>query len=590
MPFDGIVLSAVRQELKTKLAAGRIDKIYQPQPDLILMHIRQRTGNYKLLLSAHPIDARVHLTTTTYPNPSSPPLFCMVLRKHLEGGKISGILQKGLERQLTFCVEVLDETGQLKTKHLTIEIMGKHSNIILSDPETSLIIDGIKRFSHAVSRHREVLPGRIYTAPPDQHKEDPLLLAEEDFRQVLLAQDIGSKISKLIVSSFTGFGTVLAQEIIYRCGLEQNSTLDLLGEYELVRLWQEFKAIAETVKTGDYRPSVYYKHDAPFDYAAIQLTSYEDAVRQDFGSVSAAVDCYFSAKKAKDELQSAKSGLTRLLTKELDRNKKKQALQEETVNAAQTAEKYRLLGELITANIYRIKKGMDSVLVENFYDPEHGLVNIVLNPEYTPAQNAQVYFKKYNKARDGAKKNSQHLRQTRAEITYLESVLHSVEEAQSAAEIDDIKNELSSAGYPAMQVNKAEKIAKTMPPKDQLKPLLFKSTSGLTILVGKNNKQNDLLTRSAKGDDIWLHVKDLPGSHVIIKTEGSSVAESALLEAAYLAAYFSKGRYSGQVPVDWTLRKNVIKPSGAKPGQVIYEQHQTIYVTPEEEMVARLKA
>ncbi|WP_227767018.1 Rqc2 family fibronectin-binding protein [Zhaonella formicivorans] len=589
MAFDGIVLAAVQQELSARLLNGRIDRIYQPSSDTVVLHIRQRSGNFKLLLSAHAYDARVHLTTANFSNPFNPPLFCMVLRKHLEGGKILSIEQEELERLLSFTVEALDELGQMKSKQLIVEIMGKHSNILLVDPESNTIIDGIKRYTHAVSRHREVLPGRVYIAPPAQHKLNPLHISEEQFKAALFNDNFSAKVSKILVKQLAGLSSLMANEIVYRAGLDQEITLELLGDYDLTRLWQELQSIAAAVKTGAFTPSVYSFRDNLLDYAAIKLQQFPFAQEMIFPGMSEALDSFFQAKQAKDELQRAKNELRRILTKELERNRKKQALQEETIAQAKLAEPYRIKGELLTANIYRVSKGDKTVLVENFYNPDDGPLLIELKPELSPAQNAQTYFKKYNKAKAGAKKAQEQLRLTNEEIYYLESVLESVDRANQMAELAEIRSEMIAQGYLEQDIPRKSK----KPQQEQAKamPMVFRASSGLPILVGKNNRQNDWLTmKLAKDHDIWLHVKDLPGSHVVIQTGGKNVPDSALLEAATLAAYFSKGQYSGQVPVDWTLKKYVRKPNGAKPGMVIYDHQQTIYVTPEEEVVNKLKA
>lgn len=589
MPFDGIVLSAVQQELQAKLLQGRIDKIYQPSADTIVMHIRQPAETYKLLLSAHATNGRVHLTQASFSNPFSPPLFCMVLRKHLEGGRITAITQAGLERQLIITVEALDELGEWKTKLLIVEIMGKHSNIILVNKENQLILDGIKRYTHAVSRHREVLPGKIYVAPPDQKKLNPLVLREEDFREALLSADLSSKICQVLVKKIAGLSTVLAREMVFRAGLDPEAPVEIIGEYELIRLWQELQELAAAVKTNSFQPSVYFQQEKVLDFAAIQLKHLACAQERSFPSISAALDCFFQEKQAQENLEKSRQELQKIITKELEKKYKKRTILEETIAQAKNAEPYRIKGELITANIYRINRGDTKVLVHNFYDPNNSLMEIELDPELTPSENAQAYFKKYNKAKAGAKMAAQQLAVTNEEIYYLESVLQGLENASSLEDIREIEREMTAQGYLTNPEEKAkQRTAKKEDGKSQ--PLKFSSSEGFTILVGKNNRLNDWLTmKVAKDHDLWLHVKDLPGSHVIVQTDGKKVPENTLLEAATLAAYYSKGKYSSNIAVDWTYKKNVRKPSGAKPGMVIYENHQTIYVTPEEKIIEKIK-
>ncbi|MDS1029629.1 NFACT RNA binding domain-containing protein [Bacillota bacterium LX-D] len=588
MAFDGFVMSTVKEELTDKLLAGRIDKIYQPNADLLILHIRQRSGNYKLVISTHAYNCRIHLTSVNFPNPLNPPIFCMVLRKHLEGGKIIALQQQNLERQLIITIEALDELGQLKAKQLVIEIMGKHSNVILLDKEKNTIIDGMKRYTHAVSRHREVLPGRTYIEPPNQGKINPLELTEDKFRSVLLNNEYNIKVQKALVNNFSGFSSLLAREVVFRAGLEQDVVLDVIGDYDLTRLWQGLQQITTLVSTKQSKPTLYYDHEGPKDFSFLNLEHLANVAAVKFPSMSEALDAFFKEKQEKEDLAKEKHTLAKVLQKELEKNHKKRLLQEETIALAKKAEPFRIYGELLTANIYRIAKGEKVITVENFYHPENKKVQIQVNPELSPVQNAQAYFKKYNKAKAGAVKAQEQLNFTLAEINYLDSILQSVEQTTQLAELAEIKNEMIAANYispPNLKPGKKSKIEK----QQKIEPLVFTSSEGFHIYIGKNNKQNDwLTTKFAKDDDLWLHVKDLPGSHVIIKTEGKKVPDQTLLEAAHLAAYYSKGQHSSQVPVDYTLKKYVKKPAGAKPGMVIFEHNQTIYITPTEDLISKL--
>lgn len=590
MPFDGVVLAAVQQELQNKLLQGRIDKIYQPSADLIILHVRQRESSYKLLISAHATNARIHLTEASFTNPLSPPLFCMVLRKHLEGGRIVDISQTELERQLTISVEAFDELGERKRKNLIVEIMGKHSNIILVNEENQQILDGIKRYTHAVSRHREVLPGKTYIAPPSQNKLNLFQLTEEKFREVFLNAEFSAKVCRVLAKNITGLSTVLAKEITYRAGLNPEANVEILGDYDFIRLWQELQQLVSTIKNNTFKPRAYFQQGVGLDFAPIQLTHFTEGQELLFPSISAALDHFYQEKQGREDLEKVRQQLQKIVTKELDKKYKKKALQEEAITQAKDAEPYRIQGELITANIYRIKPGDTQVEVNNFYDPENTLLTIELNPELSPSENAQHYFKKYNKAKAKAKKAAQQLELTREEIYYLESILQGLENAGNLDDIREIEREMKAQGY--LPHHEAQAKKKTAHKKETAKsqPLKFLSREGFTILVGKNNRLNDWLTmKVAKAHDLWFHVKDLPGSHVIVQTQGKTVSQETLLEAAALAAYYSKGKYSSNVPVDWTYKKHVRKPSGAKPGMVIYENYQTIYITPEEKIIEKIK-
>jgi len=588
MAFDGIVLAAVTTELQD-LVGSRIMKIYQPDAHSLLLHLYNRQNKAKLYISTHPVNGRIHLTKLNYDNPLNPPLFCMLLRKHLEGGKIVAITQgENLERILTISVEVFDELEDRKLKQLIIEIMGKHSNLILVDPATGIIHDGIKRYSHEVSRYREVLPGKPYLPPPIQNKLDLLTIKEEQFKSALLAAPLNSFVYKLLVKNLGGISTPVAKELMLAAGLPLELTLASMGDYEFSLLWKQLVALSKQVSCRNFTPLVYRRVEELLDFSAVPYNFSLQAEKLFFPSMSQALDYYFEQKMLQEELAQEKRSLLKVLNKEAERNYKKKMLQEETVNFAKDAEPFRIMGELLTANIYRIKKGMEEITVENFYDQENKLITIPLEKELTPAQNAQAYFKKYNKAKASAEKALTQLQLTCEELDYLESVIQSVEQAEALTEIEEIKQELIKEGYLTSSASKKAKLKPAARSKPEF--LRFTSSAGFPILVGKNNRQNDLLTlKIAKDHDLWFHVKGLPGSHVIVQTAGKEVPDSTIEEAALVAAYYSKGQSSSQVPVDWTLKKYVKKPSGAKPGKVIYEHYKTIYLTPDKHKLAKLE-
>jgi len=584
MPFDGLMLAAVCTELNATIVGARIEKIYQPARNDIILHLSRPRERHRLLLSAHPRDARVHLSYRPTENPVQPPTFCMVLRKHLEGGYIKDIEQPGLERMLKIHIDARDELGRPSKKLLICEIMGKHSNILLVDPVENIIIDGIRRYSHEVSRHREVLPGRPYISPPAQPKYNPLELNEDSFRNMLLEAPLDNKVLRVLQAGLEGLSTVMAREILYRALLPEDLVINHCGEHEMRILWQALQSITVPASKGQFNATIIRDRNGnPLEFAAFNITKFENYPRQQ-GKPSEILDTFFTAFKLLDRFKGEKQSLKTILKKEIKRLDKKRSLQTQSANNAEKAENYRIYGELLTANIYRLKKGADEIVVDNFYDPEGGTVTIPLDPGLSPAENAQSYFKKYVKAKNTRKAALEQAQKSKEELDYLEGVLLTVEQATTLSDLEEIRQELVEQGYIKNKIlkNKADK-------QPGFSPLSFVSSDGFTILVGRNNKQNDKLTmKIAKDNDIWLHTKDIPGSHVIIKTEGFQVPENTLREAAMLAAYYSQARYSRNVPVDYTRRKHVKKPRGAKPGYVIYEQQRTAVVNPDEELVTSL--
>ncbi|MGI6065361.1 MAG: Rqc2 family fibronectin-binding protein [Bacillota bacterium] len=578
MPFDGFVLAAVAAELKKKIIFGRIMKIYQPQPNLIVLRIRKEKDNLQLLISAHPVTGRIHLSQETRENPLKAPLFCMVLRKHLEGGRITGIEQEGLERVLKIRVEAVDEIGEKSEKFLIGEIMGKHSNIILVDPKQNEILDGIRRYTHLVSRHREVLPGRPYLPPPSQNKKNPLEIDEDNFRVQLLDTSLSTKLSNALVKNFSGFSPLLAREVVTRAQLPENITIDSMGDYDFIKCWQAFQEIIEGIKTGIYRPTIAGNERELWDFSFVPLFQYDSSQLQEFPEMSQALDFFYSQREQQELFSSRQRELEKVIKQEIDRLTKKISLQEEKKKETDNGETFRVYGELITAYMYLLKKGMVKAELENFNQAGTKL-EVPLDPRLTPAENAQVYFKKYNKAKSAKVLVEEQIKKGRSEMAYLESVLASLEQAVNLADLNEIRIELAETGYLKEKHQPRKKSAEPVLP-----PLSFVTPDGYTILVGKNNKQNDRLTLKTAGkDDMWLHTKNIPGSHVIIrKKPGADIPFSTIETAAKLAAFYSKARYSSQVPVDYTLVRQVKKPAGAKPGMVIYFEQKTIYVTPED--------
>ncbi len=579
MSFDGLVMAAVKKELKETIVGGRIEKIYQPLPDEIVLIIHKEKSKYRLLASADARNARVHLTGSSRENPLTPPLFCMVLRKHLEGGKIIDIHQPGLERVFNIRVEAVDELGMLSEKKLVCEVMGKHSNIILVDPSTNMILDGINRYSYATSRHREILPGRQYIPPPETGKINPLEVTEEAFRGALWDPEQDIPAETILLQKFEGFSPQTCREIIVRAGMDPAASNQSLGEIDLRRLWESFKCVQDSAVSGRFEPSICYKGNRPAAFSAIRLTQFSDCCCKQ-GRINEILDEFFSVREKQDRFQRDISELMKTVRNEIKKCHNKIAVHEQTLRRAENAEALRMSGELITANIFQIPAGASSVELVNYYDPEGNTVVIPLDPQLSPAENAQSYFKRYNKARKSLAVAESYLKETKAELDYLESVMAALEQAEDNNDLRQIRSELVKEGY--VKPEAGSKGTRKPEPSPEPGLITFRSSEGFNILVGRNNRQNDHLTmKIARPDDLWLHVKDIPGSHVLVKNPGGGeIPAPTVQRAAEIAAYYSRARESSKVPVDYTFRKHVRKPKGAKPGMVVYDNQKTILVEP----------
>ncbi|AXI39897.1 MAG: hypothetical protein C6W58_12290 [Bacillaceae bacterium] len=566
MSFDGIFTYCVQRELKQELEGGKITKIHQPSKHDLILQIRQKGKNYRLLISNHPNFARIHLTASHYDNPQEPPMFCMVLRKHLEGSIIEEISQVGLDRIVMLQMRSRNELGDITRKQLFVEIMGKHSNIILVDQEKKMIIDSIKHVSAAVNRHRSVLPGHAYVFPPDQGKLNPFHASEET---VLKKIDLFSgKFEKQIVDQFAGISPLLAKEIVYRSGIANKESVA-----------RTLMSVLNQIKSGSIVPQMTKTLNKEYFY--ILPLEHVKGERKTFSTISELLDRYFYSKAERDRVKQQGQDLERFIINERKKNETKIQKLKHTLKEAEKANTLQLYGELLTANMHAVKKGDKEVEVINYYDEDGQKIKIPLDPLKTPSENAQSYFQKYQKAKNSVLVVKSQIEKAEQEIEYFDRLLQQLETA-SPKDLEEIREELIEGGY----LKKRANIQK----KKNAKPVLeaYLSSDGAEILVGKNNKQNEYLTnRVAARDDIWLHTKDIPGSHVVIRKKDPS--EQTILEAANLAAYFSKARQSSSVPVDYTKVRYVKKPNGAKPGFVIYENQQTVYVTPDEELVLKLK-
>ncbi|WP_335870554.1 Rqc2 family fibronectin-binding protein [Bacillus sp. 2205SS5-2] len=566
MSFDGLFTKAMTEELTSMLTGGRISKIHQPYQNETIFVVRAQGQNHRLLLSAHPNYARVQLTKEAYENPSSPPMFCMLLRKHLEGYTIEKIHQPSLERMIIFEVRGRNEIGDESVKQVIVEIMGRHSNIILVDKERNMILDSIKHVSFAVNSHRAILPGQLYTFPPAQEKNSPLTVSSDDLLSKL---DFNSgKLDKQLVQSFAGVSPLLAKEILHRAGLPNRNSLPTA-----------FINVLELLKQKQYSPTITYGQKENFH--CIPLLHLEGE-QESFPTLSLMLDRFFYQKAERDRVKQQGNDLEKFLKNERDKNITKIKKLEETLQLANNANEYQLKGELLTANLFSVSKGMSSIEVVNYYDEDANTITVELDPLKSPSDNAQRYFTKYQKAKTAIGIVADQIEKAKEEIGYFDLLVQQIESA-SPKDIEEMREELVEEGYIRQKTSKKKKPTNKKPQLEE-----YTSSDGDSIFVGKNNKQNEYLTtRFAHKSDIWLHTKEIPGSHVVIKN--SEPTKKTLTEAAILSAYYSKSRDSSSVPVDFTQVRHVKKPNGSKPGFVIYDQQQTLYVTPEIDIVRKLK-
>lgn len=551
MAFDGIITCAMVKELQDTINLGKIEKVYQPEADELVFHIHTKNGNVKLYASAASSHARLHFIEGSVQNPPVPLAFCMLLRKHLQGGRIVDIEQKDSERIIEISLETLNELGFTVSKKLIFEIMGKHSNIILVDMTTGKIIDSIKRVSIDVNRVRQILPGKEYEYPPAQDKISFKEIEEDELNAI----EGGSKI---ILSKVGGISPAIARQLEH-------------AENPYALLTQ----ILDSIRLGTAVPRIYLdEKDAPQEFHVTDLSEYENgAVRQDFDTLSKCLAYYFDHKESSNRARQKSHDLVKSVSSTLDKlYLKKQRLSEDLLKA-ENSEDLRLFGELLTANMHLIKPGDKSVDVLNYYDGS--TVKIPLDERHTPAKNAQQYFKRYGKAKTAVKEKQVQLEENQSDIQYLESVLTYLNNTDSVEEIEALRGELVETGY----VRRRKTGFKEKKYKPQ--PYKYTTSDGFEVLVGRNNRENDILTlKTASKTDVWMHTKDIPGSHVIVQTGGMEITETAVFEAAAIAAYHSKGRTGENIPVDYVPVRYVKKPAGAKPGMVIFTNNRTVWVNP----------
>ena len=577
MALDGLVLHAVVHELQA-CVGGRINKIHQPTDNDVVLHLRAQGQNIKLLLSANPTYPRVHATELPYVNPVEAPMFCMLLRKHLESGIIEAVEQVGMERIMHIRVRHRDELGDMSTKVIIVEIMGRHSNIILLDPNTGTIIDGIHHVTPSISAYRIVMPGSQYTAPPEQDKMNPLEADEAAFLHVFAA-DSRDEPEQRMVAAFSGLSPLIAKEITYR---SRNYSPGAQLSFAPAALWQAFEDVMTAVREHKYEPVIAEQASSGKLFFAMTPLTHIEGPSVAYPTASACLEQFYGDKAERDTVKQRVADLLRFLQNEKNKNVKKLEKLHETVEDSKDADKHRILGELLTTSLHQLKRGDKELETINYYDEDQAMIRITLDPLLTPSENAQRYFKKYTKMKNSTAIVEEQIAQTHQEIDYLSTLLQQLSVA-SLQDIEEIRDELMEQGYLRDRNKKQRK------KKKQDKPALacYTSTNGTPIYVGKNNTQNEYLTnRLSSPTDTWLHTKDIPGSHVVIRSD--SFSDETLLEAAQLAAYFSQAKQSSQVPVDYTLIKHVHKPNGSKPGFVIYVNQKTLFVTPDENKIKQL--
>lgn len=583
MAFDGITIANITKELEQTLLGGRIYKIAQPESDELLLTVKNHSTQYRLFLSADASLPLIYLTQANKPSPLTAPGFCMLLRKHLQNARIVGIRQPGLERIIHLELEHLNELGDVCRKKLIIEIMGKHSNIIFCDDDDR-IIDSIKHISGMISSVREVLPGRTYFIPKTQDKEDPLsdaLLSYEAFRSKMQARPM--PLYKALYTSYTGLSPVIAQEICYRAGVDADLPANVLAsartdEHALEAGLSEslpavhgaFTDMMEQVKAGDFAPVIVYAGREPIEFAAIALTLYADKETQAVSSISAVLEQYYAQRNIVTRIRQKSADLRKIVQTALERNVKKYDLQRKQMQDTEKKDKYKVYGELLNTYGYSAQPGDKSLKALNYYTNE--MIEIPLDETLSPQENAQKYFDKYGKLKRTYEALSELTIQVKQEIEHLESILAALDIALQEDDLVQIKEELIESGYIRRKGgNKKVKITS--------RPFHYVSSDGFHLYVGKNNYQNDELTfKFATGGDWWFHAKQIPGSHVILKTDGKEVPDRAFEEAARLAAYYSKGREQDKVEIDYIQKKHVKKPAGAKPGFVVYYTNYSMVI------------
>ena len=583
MSLDGIAMRALAHSLEQSLLGGRIDKISQPNATSIVMTIRAQGTNHKLYATINPQSARVSLTQQQFNSPLTPPQFCMVLRKHIQGATIEAIHQMEWERMIAFALRGRNEIGEVTTFNMIFETMGKNSNIVLLDNNNN-ILDAIKRVGANTNQLRQFQPGIPFVMPPAQNKIPLDSLTEESLSESFLSIGLQKMVSKALLQTVAGLGPQTVTELLVRANIAPDTRVEYLGEIDYSKLFRTCQDLLKTAQERTWSPTLVFDDKDIFAFAPFTLKQFDSFHQETRPNMTLLLEDFYAIKEHQEIFSQKRTSLERIVRHEKERCEKKLALQLEKIDELEFADDYRIKGELITANLYRIKQG-PTAEVENFYKEGAPTEIIEMNPSRTPNENAQAFFKKYNKAKISAEKAALQADKTSAELHYLSTIEDSLMQAQNDDDLLDVRLELEESGYAKHRAQGKNKKAKHAPQPTHL------FIDGYELYIGKNNHQNDYVTvKIGRNADMWLHTKDIHGAHVIIKAPRSydGFSPEIIEKAAMLAAYFSKARYSAKVPVDFTLRKNVHKPSGAKPGMVIYTDQQTFYSTPDEASINEL--
>lgn len=586
MPLDALCLSGVIHELNTSLAGARVDKIYQPGRDEVVLALRtQSVGNVRLLLSANPAHPRLHLTTLPLENPEKPPMFCMLLRKHLSGARLLELVQPPLERAAVLRFEALNELGDRVERRLVLEAISHKTNLVLLDGD-GRILDCIRHTGGDVTTGRILQPGMFYRLPPGVDKENPLTADRERLESLLSAAPEEAQSDKWLLDTFGGLSPLICRELVHQAAGATDARLHTLGPQGQARLLDRLEGLKEIVTSGQYTPTMISLEGHPKDFTFLPVGQYEGAAQvEDWPAFSPLLDAFFEQRERQDRIKQRGQDLIKSVTNARDRTARKLANQEKELAATKNRDRLRQLGDILTSNFYQMEKGMARLRAVDFYDPEGKEIDIKLDPLLTPQQNAAKYYKDYNRAKKAEEMLTIQLEKGRKELDYLNSVLENISLAEGERDLAEIRQELADTGYlrrPGKAKDRGRRVVS--------KPMEFMSTAGLRISVGKNNSQNDLLTCKLAGKgDIWFHTQKIHGSHVILWAGGEAPDLQSLNEAAILAAWFSQARESSKVPVDYTPVRYVKKPGGARPGMVIYTTYETAQVTPDGELAKRLR-
>lgn len=580
MALDGITIAGLVQELDKALTGGKINKIAQPEPDELILTIKNQRTQYRLYISASASLPLIYLTDTNKPSPLTAPNFCMLLRKHIGSGKIISVTQPSLERVICFEIDHLNELGDLCRKKLMVEIMGKHSNIIFCDDQLK-IIDSIKHVPAHVSSVREVLPGRMYFIPETQEKKNPKEATMDEFTESISGKPMA--VAKAISASYTGISYGMAEEIAYRASIDGGQPVDALSDVEKQHLAGTFLRLMDDINLGQFQPNIVFNDGEPIDFSSVSMMRYANYTEESFESISKVLEQYYAQKNVITRIRQKSTDLRKIVQTALERNVKKYDLQLKQMADTQKKEKYRIYGELINTYGYSVPAGEKSFEALNYYTNE--IITIPLDPTMSTTDNAKKYFEKYNKLKRTAEALEKYLEETKSNIEHLESISTALNIALKEEDLVQVKEELIQYGY-MKRKNTGGKKAKITS-----KPFHYVSSDGYDMYVGKNNYQNEELTfHFANGDDWWFHAKGQPGSHVIVKCKGEEMPDRTFEEAGKLAAYYSKGRQAPKVEIDYIQKKHVKKPNGAKPGFVVYYTNYSLLIDPDISQIKLLES